>query len=475
MMKGPTCLLILLGCTLLPGFLGSQQIYQSTDFGGPGTQYLYNRLYGFSQDSLLLKSGPDVTWDLSAYGQLQTHSSRIVTPSQAFDFTTFILICGLSGISTFDCSSIWAATQQTWLLKDTLTLFQFELADLQRYQRKTNDRLLENFFGFKVDLGGLATSAVIVYQHPDTILHFPVMYGDQFTSHTNWALDLTPTGQNVQYQSNQNRETHIDSWGTLVTPFQTFHQVIRMRSLVHRQDSITTDSFAGPLSLTQVEYMWLDTNYALPVLTAKGIVTDSAEILTSVEYLYDKTCDEPTWTVSTDGNVFYLDSTGSVTITFTIQDGNADEYLWDWGNGKFEYTTGSVSHTFTAADGYSVGVTGCMYNCLPEGSCAFAIVDFEILDTLSSVSYLPAEKAGIRLQPNPASDVVRVFLPDHLGDVPYTTIDLHGRVLGRGNLTRGFNTIDCQAWPSGLCLLQIGPGTKSTGNAYYLKLAVSHP
>ncbi|HJW30720.1 MAG TPA: hypothetical protein VJ508_15910, partial [Saprospiraceae bacterium] len=230
-----------------------QQVYNANDYGGPGTIYLYNDLFGFQQDTILTRSGTDVTWDLSSFTNIRTHPEKIVAKEAAFDFFTFLTICALGGHNALDCANIWNNTDQAWLVTDTVSLFQFSLTDLQRYQTISNSSLLENFLGFNAHLGTMNVAAVVVYQNPDTILHFPVVYGDHFTSSTAWTIDLAPAGQNVKYTSHQQRETSIDAWGDILTPNQTFNNVVRMRSLVHRQDTLVTDTMTVPLNLTQVE------------------------------------------------------------------------------------------------------------------------------------------------------------------------------------------------------------------------------
>ena len=70
----------------------SQQVYNANKYGGIGTVYLYNPVFGLNQDSVILKGGADVTWDLSSHTTLNTHTSSIVSKEDAFDFFTFLLI-----------------------------------------------------------------------------------------------------------------------------------------------------------------------------------------------------------------------------------------------------------------------------------------------------------------------------------------------------------------------------------------------
>jgi hypothetical protein len=447
--------------------LPAQQVYRSADYGGQGTIYLYNRLAGFNQDTSITQAGADVTWDLSTAVDLNTHASEIVSPDQGIDFFTFLTICALGGHTIIECSSTWSNTQQAWVLQDSISLFDFVLQDLKRFQRKTNNYLLENFIGFNVDLGGINQGAVIVYNKPDTILHFPIVYGDQYTSNTNWALDLSATGQNIQYQSQQNRTTSIDAWGTLVTPYQTFTDVVRMRSVIERQDSITTDSFSLPINISQIEYMWFDTLYKLPVMLANGVITDTTEVLGTIEYLYESVCETPTWSISIDSVQYVLDANGAVTVVFTVNDNNADEFTWDWGNGEVEVTTGTASHTFTEPGIITVGVQGCMTNCLPLNSCMSEIIDFEILVSTPPV---PGEDAGIRLYPNPVQETMQIVIPDHLGALDVTIIEMSGKVWSKSILNSGLNTMSAADMPAGMYTLK-AEGYAS-GASYYIRFVI---
>ena len=411
----------------------AQQTYQLSDYGGPGTLYLYNRLAGILPIQEVTKTGENITWDLSANGDLNTHVNQIVTPDQAIDQVTFLGICsGVSEIPFLECFSIWGQTEQALLLKDSLSLFGFTLVDLQRYQNNTNNLLLENFFGFTVDLTGEPMAAVIVYQNPDTIFHFPITYSDSWTSHVEWMIDLSAIGQNVQYKSMQTRTTEVDAWGTLMTPYDTFTNVVRLRSEIAHQDTLYTDTVDLPVNITQVEYMWFDTAYKLPVMVANGFVQDTLELINVVEYIYEATCATPTWTVALDSDVFYTDSSGSVTVNFEIENGNANTYEWDFGDGSTEITDGSVSHTYAEPGSYTVEVVGCMTNCLPLNSCSFQLVDF---DVLVSVDVVPGEDLGIRLYPNPAKESLHVEIPSGLQFNEYRILNGMGQIVKKGSLT----------------------------------------
>lgn len=454
-------------CGSLP--LQAQQVYNWQHYGGPGTQYLYNPVYEFNQDSMLIQSGPDLTWDLSNT-TVDLQLSRIISKDAAIDYLTYLTICGFGSHDVFDCVSIWGNTDQAWVNKDTLTLFQFSLYNSQRFQEKTNNLLLENFLGFTADIGGGNQQAVVVYNHPDTILHFPVVYEDHYTSSIEWQIDLNPVGQDVQYFSHQNRTTTIDAWGDVITPLQTFENTVRMRSEILRSDTLFSAAGETPVNVRQVEYMWFDTSYKLPVLMAQGVVTDSNEVLTSIQYLWDKTCETPTWIASTSSDTYTIDSTGAVTVEFIIDNGNADFYAWDWGDEQLDTTAGSTTHAYSMPGVYLVSVFGCMTNCLPLNSCTYDILDFVIL----SDHTLPGEESGLKIYPNPVGAELSLFVPEAIGSSYFNIFDMNGRQVVNGEISEGLNRL-VPALPGGVYAMWIHPFDKNIQHDYVMRFIVRNP
>ena len=451
----------------------AQQEYQITDYGSPGTVYLYNRLTGIPPVPEIILSGDSVTWDLGAFEELNTHALQIVTPGQGMDQFTFLAVCNLSGFSFLECFNIWNQTDQALLVNDSISLFGFALSDLKRFQNKTQNLLLENFFGFTVDFGG-PTPAAIVYQSPDTILQFPLRYHDTWSSALEWELDLSATGQEIMYHSRQHRSSEVDSWGTVMTPYDTFTNVIRVRSEILHQDTLFTDTMEIPFSVTRIEYMWFDTSYQLPVMTATGILSDTLELISLIEYIYDATCPPHEWSVDTGSDTFYLDESGTVSIQFIISGQPADTYEWDFGDGSFETGSGSTTHTYGLPGFYSIGVTGCMTHCLPLNSCSGQIIDFEILDTFQvAVPPIPAENIGIKMYPNPNQGHFRLEKHAHV-DIPlnYTIHDVWGRTVYRGIFDSATENVVLTDLPAGIYKVYFRSQSLYFKDEYYLRMIV---
>lgn len=462
-MQSKKLLFILTAWTICLQVLSAQQVYQAIHYGEPGDIYLYNRVNSLMINDEITKSGAGVTWDIGSAAGLSTHANRILQPGEGINQFNFLSVCTLGGFSTGDCFAVWNSTDQAVQLKDTLLLLDFILYDLQHYQAKVSNLLLENFIGFTVDLGGTPTQAVIVYQVPDTIMHFPVAYGDNWTSETRYGLDLNPAGQNIIYNAIQTRITTIDGWGTLQTPYDTFENVVRLRSDILRLDTIVQDDTDTITILAdQVEYMWLDTNYTLPIMTANGLITSNdSVVINQVEYIYEETCPAPTWTVDAGSNVFYLDTSGTVNIDFNVLNANADTYDWDFGDGQLGNSQGSISHLYTSPGEYNAVVIGCMTNCLPLNSCSFQIIDFEIVDTTTSMLVVDGIDLGIRMYPNPVRESLTLVTPTDLKMDHYRIMDVTGRTVQTGALDTETSNIVCDELSGGVYTLQMWTGSSA--------------
>lgn len=435
---------------LVPVLSFGQIQYNSSDLGGPGSIRLYNRFLNPSEEMGLSLAGEERVWDVSGTFQLNTHPSSFITPSEGIDQVTFLTFCALGGNSILNCISIWGGTNQAWQLDDTMTLLQATLVDLQRYQKKSNNRLEETFFGFKVDLQGALTPAVVVYNTPDTILNFPIQFGDSWTSSTSWSLDLGATGQDIAYESSQTRQAEVDAWGMIITPFDTFPNTIRVRSIIHRTDSIVTDQGVFPVELKQVEYMWFDTAYEMPVMIANGLATDTADILITVEYIYEATCEDPDWLLLATPTSYFLDEEGEAIVEFPVTNGNVTAIYWNFGDGSTTESLGGIAHRYTAPGIYTITARGCVEDCLPLNTCVTYTTQIEIIDTTVSIPFLNVDEAGFRFLPNPARDYVIVQIPDNIESVQFSIFDLNGKLIDRGVLSGDFGTINIESYPSGI-------------------------
>jgi hypothetical protein len=280
-------------------------------------------------------------------------------------------------------------------------------------------------------------------------------YEDTHMSRIKWMIDLAATGMDIQYVSHQSRASTVDAWGTLITPYDTLHDVLRVRAEISRNDTLMTDTLAIPINVRQVEYTWYDTAYGLPVMIANGIMLDTTETINSVAYVVESECAAPTWTASTDSNIYYIDDTGSAQVDFNIDMPNADVYTWDFDDGTMQTSSGELSHDYLSPGMYEVVVTGCMTNCLPLNSCTSQMVTFEVLDTTSAVHFLDPVLSGIRVFPNPVGQYMYLDIPFDNQNLHYELVDPIGALIARDHLGSGLNRIELSGLPGGLYLVRL--------------------
>jgi hypothetical protein len=150
----------------------------------------------------------------------------------------------------------------------------FELTDTYEYYKKSNS-------DFRMT-GNAATLAGIPipnkFQNPDVIYKFPVNYGNEDSSLSNYEISVPGIGYAGGWKK---RVNHADGWGTLTTPYGTF-QTIRIKSDILQFDSVYLDTLGMgiPVYRQFTEYKWLGEGFGLPLC----MVTDDG-LLPTISYI----------------------------------------------------------------------------------------------------------------------------------------------------------------------------------------------
>lgn len=126
---------------------------------------------------------------------LKTHPNRILEPGEGINQFNFLSVCNLGGFS-IGIVLMYGTTlirQFNSRIRSSFSILFCMICSVIRQRPKTcYSRILSDLL---CQIGGTPTQAVIVYQVPDTIMHFPVNYGDNWTSETRYGLYLNPAGQ----------------------------------------------------------------------------------------------------------------------------------------------------------------------------------------------------------------------------------------------------------------------------------------
>jgi hypothetical protein len=119
----------------------------------------------------------------------------------------------------------------------------------------------------------------------ETRYKFPANYGDVYSSRGYSKVDLNPIFDAIWIQYRQ-RNSNIDGWGSITTPFGTF-DALRMRHSIQEQDSIYLGQFGQWVELPippSTIYEWWATGELEPILRITTSDFGGAENVTDIEF-----------------------------------------------------------------------------------------------------------------------------------------------------------------------------------------------
>ncbi|MCB0848130.1 MAG: hypothetical protein KDE26_32980, partial [Bacteroidetes bacterium] len=168
----------------------------------------------------------------------------------------------------------------------------------------------------------------------DTIYRFPIDYLDVDSSEKAFSLDLTGFGADFIYDLKQKRVNTVEGWGEIITPYDTFPNTLKMRTVIYHQDSTIIGGNTLPANITtEVQYSWFDKGTGIPVLVAKGLLVAGVEVITSVDFLDSVRCFTPNAAFLSNPLLVIVDPiSGNADVNFANLSQNADTYKWYFGD-----------------------------------------------------------------------------------------------------------------------------------------------
>ena len=119
----------------------------------------------------------------------------------------------------------------------------------------------------------------------ETRYKFPANYGDVYSSRGYSNIDLNPIFDAIWIQYRQ-RNSNIDGWGSITTPFGTF-DALRIRHSIQEQDSLYFGQFGTwiplPIPPSSV-YEWWATGELEPILRISTSDFGGTETVTDIEF-----------------------------------------------------------------------------------------------------------------------------------------------------------------------------------------------
>ncbi|MFN6179021.1 MAG: T9SS type A sorting domain-containing protein [Flavobacteriales bacterium] len=215
-------------------------------------------------------TGADVIWDFSDLSpDLEGADTAVAVTSTPFAYQLF-----------FNNPILYPQHQANFAMKGQDFSFQTFLTVSNLYDYYKKDATGYRNVGFGANINGLPSSTRRV--PVDFIHRFPMNFGDQDSSFSSFTLTV-PTL--FSFSQDQLRINTVDGWGTIYLPADTF-QVLRVRSVLQRSDSIYVNQFGQGFRIDEpetVEYKWIAQGMDVPVL----IVTTLGGQATTARFYYD--------------------------------------------------------------------------------------------------------------------------------------------------------------------------------------------
>lgn len=223
--------------------VNSQPIITNNDMPQPGDIAKYNIASNLGSYNYI-STGNNFTWDLSFLSALNNSADTFINVN-----ATAMLY-----MITFNNASV--AVKQSGNFSQGGMM----LSDLHNFYKNSSNEF--SLLGYGAKFNGITIPAK--YDNPDVIYKFPLNVGNIDSSISFYELSFPGFGY---YAQNKKRINHVDGWGTLYLPADTF-QVIRIKSDIYTYDTIYSDSMSVGMGFNnfETEYKWLTNTYKKPVL-----------------------------------------------------------------------------------------------------------------------------------------------------------------------------------------------------------------
>ena len=246
----------------------SQITLNRSDFPYPNDIYKVNittQPFGIN----LNQTGANQMWDYHNLFSLSSRNDTFLSPWQ----TPSIYWLFFNGFNT----SVALKMPNSFTVGPLLSIseiYNFYYANSSKYE----------LTGFGALINNIPTP--VKHDLPDVLYKFPLNYQNKDTSFSSFDVNIPGIGY---WKNNQTRYNHVDGWGTLIIPNDTF-QVLRLKSEIFNTDSVYLDTlggFSGNFPRPkQTEYKFLTINGGIPVLQINTQTNQfGIETISSIEYL----------------------------------------------------------------------------------------------------------------------------------------------------------------------------------------------
>ncbi len=246
----------------------AQIIITANDFGEINDTVRYSNA-SVINNNLLIAADTNQLWDFST-----------LTPiSQSFSKYQSVASTSLIYAFTFGSSANLASPRQDMGMMGINITESFNF-----YNKNSNDYRLVGYGG-----NANGTPLPVSFNNPDIQFRFPMAYGNQDSSNSDWNISVPNLGYLGETLFRKNT---VDAWGTLIIPYGTF-ECLRVKSEVTQIDTVymTSSSIGYLIPQNYIEYTWFAKNMNFPIMKAtisaigpsSIIYMDSLRLFASIE------------------------------------------------------------------------------------------------------------------------------------------------------------------------------------------------
>lgn len=268
---------LLLAGVLLPLAGFGQITLDNTHFPVSGDQLIMSTSMNFGID--YLSTGANYTWDfssLTASGQRFTNCRPMSEAS-----TLSNLLFGPMAATAYRASYFSPTTDIP--LDQITSVLPVTIDDISQFSKNTTAKLTAVGYEFVISGQGIPAKSDTI----ETQYEFPLNYGNSYASHGYTDLDMNPI-YDAQWIQHRYRESDVDGWGTITTPYGTF-DALRIHHRIQESDSIYISiggmgTWVGIPVPEAHEYEWRAAEEKEAILRVRTSVILGSEQVTSVEY-----------------------------------------------------------------------------------------------------------------------------------------------------------------------------------------------
>ncbi len=349
----------------------AQTTYLSTDYAAQNESFILSTATAPGLALDYVQTGTNFNWDYSA---LEPASQQTITYQNPNNAGYKTIWCFLNGF-IFNCNSQFnnnfnLATKLT----DGLVLQGIGLTNVIDHLKLTTTSLEDRMIGANITFNGTTVPFVASFQTPDVLYQFPINFNDNYTNNSALSLDLTPFGVPAQIASTGQRTNLVEGWGSLVTPFGTFANVLKMKTTLVSNVTINFNGVPQQTTVTTISYKWLDPAYGIPVLQVDGNLVAGQWIPTTVNYYDIERCLTPNALFASVPLTADFDpATNNASVSFVNASTNYDTLTWDFGDGTPTSTQENPTHNYVCPGSYEVTLTVVNDFCNPSQTDSITI------------------------------------------------------------------------------------------------------